>query len=86
MPAGQPMSRRKGYDIRRARREAERQRDLCGETLAEYRAKADPTPTTPGTGIPHVRCVANYDLFGAVYEHPAARQFNMGFPIQRRES
>lgn len=76
----------RSYDIRRARREAERQRNLCGETLSEYRAKANPTPTRPGADIPHARCAANYDLFGPAFENPAARQFNMGFLLGRRKT
>lgn len=76
----------RSYDIRRARREAERQRNLCGETLADYRNRQNPTPLTPGADIPRVRCDANYDLFGPAFENPAARQFNMGFLLGRRKT
>jgi hypothetical protein len=69
----------KGYEIRAARRARERERNLCGETLAEYHARENPARAAPGADIPRVRCHATHDLFGPVFEHPAARQFNMGF-------
>ena len=74
------------YDRRRARREAERQRNLAGETLAEFHARENAGPGQPGEGIPRVRCRSTGDLFGAAFEHPAARQFNMGFALGHRRA
>lgn len=69
------------YDRRAARRRRERERDLCGETLAEYHARENPARTAPGAGIPHARDPRTFDLFGAQYEAPEARQGDMGFPM-----
>jgi len=54
----------KAYEIRRARREAERQRNLAGETLEQFHARENPARTKPGTGLPHVRCNRTPYLFG----------------------
>lgn len=48
--------------------------------------RISPAATRPGAGIPHARAAANFDLFGAIFEHPAARQFNMGFPLGRHKA
>lgn len=53
----------RSYDIRRARRERERQRDLCGETLADFHARETPARTAPGAGIPRARCDRTVSLF-----------------------
>ena len=54
------------YDRRRARRQRENERNLCGETLAEYHARENPARTAPGAGIPHVRCDRTPNLFESV--------------------
>ena len=53
-----------GYDIRRARRDKERQRALCGESIDDYRRRAAPT-NRPGDHLGRARCVDTFDLFGA---------------------
>ena len=51
------------YVIRRARRNRENERNLCGETLAEYHRRENPPREAPGTGIPRVRCPRTPSLF-----------------------
>lgn len=55
---------RTGYERRKARRFAENERSLCGETIAEFHAREAPTRTAPGAGIPRVRCDRTPYLFG----------------------
>lgn len=52
------------YERNRSRREAERQRNLGGETLAEFHAREKPARTAPGAGIARVRCQHTPNLFG----------------------
>lgn len=51
------------YDRRKAGRQADNERRLMGETLAEYRARLNPAPTTPGAHLPKVKCRETFDLF-----------------------
>ncbi len=51
------------YEVRRARRQRENERNLCGETLAEYHRRENPPRDAPGAGIPRVRCNRTLSLF-----------------------
>jgi len=53
----------RAYDQRRAMRERERQRNLCGETLDAFHARETPVRTPPGAGIAVTRCRKTHDLF-----------------------
>lgn len=62
----------RAYDIRAARRARERERDLCGETLAEYQARAHakaPTLQQVYRSHPKVRCDHTPNLFDGRTEH-----------------
>jgi hypothetical protein len=54
---------RTGYERRKARRFAEAERNLCGETLAAFHEREAPARTAPGYGIPRVRCDRTPSLF-----------------------
>lgn len=53
----------KGYDIRRARRDRERERDLCGETLAEARRRQTGDGREIGDHLTKRHCRETFDLF-----------------------
>lgn len=61
------------YDRRAAKRHAERERSLCGETLSEFHARENPARTAPGAGIPRVRCDRTPSLFGSIEAAQADR-------------
>lgn len=52
------------YDRRRQGREAQRQRSLMGETLAQFHERETAKPTL-GDRLPRARCKATDDLFSA---------------------
>lgn len=50
------------YDRNRSRREAQRQRSLMGETLAQFHERERPTVAL-GDRLPRARCRSTGDLF-----------------------
>lgn len=54
------------YEVRRARRRRENERNLCGETLADFHRRENPPREAPGAGIPRVRCPRTPSLFGGI--------------------
>jgi len=66
----------RGYERRQARREAERQRSLCGETLAEFHRKETappPTLTEIYRSHPKVRCERTPNLFTGLTDEDLKR-------------
>lgn len=63
------------YDTRRAKREAQRQRSLCGETLAAFHARANAKPPTLAEIFARNRadttvCPVTGDLFASAGKLP----------------